>query len=112
MSMVFATIAIFTLMSVISGAIGAVLSLNLYGSLSQQRALKRAGTRLLLGLMAGLVLGVSQVLLLGLLWWLGLHTPLTILVAFISTVAFVTLGTYVGWTIGIKIVERRVDGSR
>ena len=109
MSMFPLVILVFTLVSVVSGAIGAIMSLKLYGSPSQHRKLTRPRTRFLLSLSFGVLAGISWMPLLIILWWLGLYASSTIVAALIATVVFVTMGTYGGYTIGVKIFEKQVD---
>jgi hypothetical membrane protein len=109
MSMILPYVLVSTFVSVVSGAIGAVMSLTLYRSPRQRSTLTRPSTRILLGLLASLVIGIPLILLLWFMQWLGLSPSSVIPVALIATLVFVTLGTYGGYTVGIKIFEKRVD---
>jgi len=108
MSIILPFVLVFTLASVVSGAVGAFMSLTLYKSPRQHRMLARPSTRLFLGLLAGFILGIPLVLILWFLEWLDLSAYSMVPIALIATVVFVTVGTYGGWTIGIKIFERRM----
>ncbi len=101
---------ILALVSVVGGAAGTIMSLHLYRDPTQHRFLTRPRTGFILSLLTGVLLGISEMLFLGFLWWLGLYTFSTVLAASIATAIFAAIGTYGGWTIGVKKFKRRIDG--
>jgi hypothetical protein len=107
--MILPYVLVFTFISVVGGAIGAVMSLTLYRSPRQRRMLTRPSTRLLLGLLASLVIGIPLILVRWFLQWLGLSASLMSPFELIATLVFMTIGTYVGYTVGIRIFEKRMD---
>ncbi len=100
----------FTLISVVGGMGGAIMSLTLYKGPRQRRLLTRPSTRLILGLLTSFILGIPLILLPSFLERLGLSAFLMNPIEFITTIVFVNIGTYGGYTIGIKVFERWVNG--
>lgn len=107
-----ATLALITfvlaLISVVSGAMGTITGLYMYKRPTQRRVLTRLRTGCILSLAFGVLAGASEMLLLGFLSWLGLYALSTSLIASTITAMFAAAGTYGGWTIGVKVFERRM----
>jgi len=103
-------VSVFSLVSLVGGLGGAIMALSLYRSPRQRSILARRRVKLILAVSTGLLAGLPELMLACFLWWLGIYPTSTVLVEFIATVVFVAVCTYGGWTIGVRVFERRADG--
>lgn len=103
-------VSVFGLVSLVAGLGGAIMALSLYKSRRQRSILVQRRVKLVLAVSMGLLFGLLELALACFLWWLGTYPTSTVLVEFIATVVFVAVCTYGGWTIGVRVFERRADG--
>ena len=103
-------VSVFGLVSLVAGLGGAIMALSLYRSPRQRSILVQRKVKLILAMSMGLLSGLPELTLACFLWWLGIYPTSTVFVEFIATVAFVAVCTYGGWTIGVRVFERRADG--